>query len=81
MIHRDATSRRLKVMFLDFDWAGNAGEARYPVQLNQAEWTRLGLPDVAGKLITSDQDIEVLCGDMHLFDIREKASEDPFVSM
>ncbi len=50
--------RSLKVAFLDFDWAGLVGEARYPPLMSQAvPWPR-GAEH--GAIISADHDIQLL---------------------
>jgi len=49
----------LAVRIVDFDWAGIAGEARYPMNLNRVDLRR---PDGArdGHLIMAEHDIEMI---------------------
>lgn len=58
-----ATGHVLGVKFLDFDWAGRAGEVRYPPGLNTAVWRAAGLPDaVPGAIIPRAHDLHWLEG-------------------
>jgi len=58
-----ATGRVTGVMFIDFDWAGRAGEARYPATMNVDVWRDGGLPDAKpGTLIAREHDLHWLQG-------------------
>ena len=49
----------LGVLFVDFDWAGKAGEARYPMNVNRADIPR---PEGArnGRFIRPEDDVEMI---------------------
>lgn len=51
---------KIEVMFLDFDWAGNVGETKYPIAINQNEWSIRGLSNLAGSLIKTEHDETML---------------------
>lgn len=48
-----------EIMLVDFDWAGKAGEIRYPMNVNREDiWRPDGAVD--GNLILADHDIAML---------------------
>jgi hypothetical protein len=49
-----------QVVFLDFDWAGHHGVARYPLVINHSLAWAAGVQ--AGGLISSQHDIDTICG-------------------
>jgi len=58
-----ATGRVTGVMFIDFDWAGRAGEARYPATMNVDVWRDGGPPDAQpGTLLAREPHLPWLQG-------------------
>jgi serine/threonine protein kinase len=52
-------SEEVKIHFLDFDWAGRIGEAKYPIGINR-ETVRRPEEAEGGKLITVQHDYEMV---------------------
>jgi hypothetical protein len=57
LIQTDGAGEVSGVTFLDFDWAGKAGTARYPMSINIKEWEKRGFKgEMAGSLISPEHD-------------------------